>query len=350
MSGWIFEGSGVGLLGSEGLNALDNVNYASGNINQLPEHLLNSSGQLSLISDAHGGSGGLGGGGAGTASPASTLVGSWSGLLINLIWDASVQSAANWSAIEHAVISAAQIYTSHFATHALLNIEVGFGEVGGYTLPDNYLGATIPLGYGFDYGTVTTALAAADAGLVRSGWMAAGAVTAVGALAASTFFVASPEAKALGLVDPFSTAVDGYIGLGAGSALAFTGKIGAGQYDAVGVAAHEISEVMGRFGSEGSVGGLYTPLDLFRYSGQNLPDLTPSAGYFSTNMGVTALNNYNDPTNPNGGDAGDWATNSAPTDAYNAFGTPGVKMKVTATDLLEVAALGYRPVPGALTS
>jgi hypothetical protein len=274
----------------------------------------------------------------------------WSGLAINLIWDASVQSAANWSAIEHAVISAAQIYTSHFAAHALVNIEVGLGEVGGTTLAGNALGESETLAYGVDYATLTKTLAAADAGLVSKGLMAAGAVTAVSALAGTTMFVASAEAKALGLINPISTALDGYIGLGNSSALAFAGTIGANQYDAVGVAAHEISEVMGRIGIEGGTSGSYsTPLDLFRYSAANHPDLTPGAGYFSTNLGATALNNYNDPTNVNGGDAGDWATSSAATDAYNAFGVPGVRMQVTATDLLEVAALGYRPT-GAQTT
>jgi hypothetical protein len=349
MSGWIFEDSGVDRLASIGLNALDHINHPQRIVNQFPEYLLNDSGQISLISDAHGGSGALGGGGSGTGSPASTLVGSGSGLMINLIWDASVQGAANWSAVEHAVISAAQIYTSHFSTHALLNIQVGLGEVAGSTLGASDLGESETLAYGVDYATLTNTLAAADAGLVSKGLMAAGAVTAVSALAGSTMFVASAEAKALGLISPVSTAVDGYIGLANSSELAFAGTIAGTQYDAVGVAAHEISEVMGRLGIEGGTtsGSYSTALDLFRYAAAHQPALTPGAGYFSTNLGVTALNTFNNPTT--GGDAADWATSSAPTDAYNAFGTPGVKMQVTATDLLAVAALGYHP-SGALTT
>jgi hypothetical protein len=350
MSGWIFEDSGVDRLASIGLNAPDNINHTQRIVNQFPEYLLNDSGQISLISDAHGGSGSLGGGGGGaaTGSPASTLVGSGAGLMINLIWDASVQGAANWSAVENAVVSAAQIYTSHFSTHALLNIEVGLGEVAGSALGAGDLGESETLAYGVDYATLAKTLAAADAGLVSKGLMAAGAVTAVNALAGSTMFVASAEAKALGLISPVSTALDGYIGLANSSELAFAGTIAANQYDAVGVAAHEISEVMGRLGIEGGTSGSYsTALDLFRYSAAHQPALTPGAGYFSTNLGVTALNAFNNPAN--GGDAADWATSSAPTDAYNAFGAPGVKMQVTATDLLAVAALGYHP-SGALTT
>jgi hypothetical protein len=174
--------------------------------------------------------------------------------------------------------------------------------------------------------------------------MSAGAASD-SALSAKTFFVASTEAKALGLVSATGTAVDGYIGLTSGSALFYAasgGQIGSHQYDAVGVAAHEISEVMGRIGMEGSGSGYYTPLDLFRYTAAHQPDLTPSAGYFSTNFGVSALNSFNNPGN--GGDAADWATNAANArDAFDAFANPGVITNVSKTDLVEVASLGYRP-------
>lgn len=174
------------------------------------------------------------------------------------------------------------------------------------------------------------------------------AVTAVTALATKSFFVASAEAKALGVVNALSTVVDGYIGLAKGTILAFTGTPTSSQYDAVGVIAHELSEVMGRIGMEGSNGGYYTPLDLFRYSAAGTPDLTQSAGYFSTDLGATTLNTYNDPKN--GGDAADWATSTTNTlDAFDAFGNPGVVTQVTGADLLEVASLGYHPA-GAMTT
>jgi hypothetical protein len=102
---------------------------------------------------------------------------------------------------------------------------------------------------------------------------------------------------------------------------------------------------MGRLGMEGGGSGYYTPLDLFRYSGAHQPDLSPTPGYFSTNLGVTSANVYNDPSN--GGDAADWATTVGNSrDAYDAFDNPGVITNVTSTDLLEVAALGYHPVGG----
>ena len=102
--------------------------------------------------------------------------------------------------------------------------------------------------------------------------MAAGAFTPGGGIASGNFFVASAEAKALGLVKATTSGVDGYIGLGVSSIYypASGGHISPSQYDAVGVAAHELSEVMGRTGMLGAaLGGktnVYTPLDLFRFT------------------------------------------------------------------------------------
>ena len=318
------------------------------------QYLLGDDGQLTLISAAKGGTHGPPGSSPppppSTGSQTSTLVGAARGLQINLEWDTSVQSAANWSDIESAVVSAAQIFTANFATHAVLNIAVGLGEVNGQSI-GTALGESESLGYAVGYSTLTNALGAADAGLVSSGLMAAGATTDA-ALAGKTFFVASAEAKALGLINATSTAIDGYIGLASGNVLAFVGAPSASQYDAVGVAAHEISEVMGRIGIEGSgAHGYYTPLDLFRFSAPNTPVLTASPGYFSMDLGSTALNTYNDPRN--GGDGTDWATSSGnATDAYDAFGNPGVTTTVTKTDMLEVAALGYQIIgtPGPITA
>jgi hypothetical protein len=290
-----------------------------------------------------------------SASPASTLVGSSSGLQINLVWDASVRSSSNWAAIEAAVVAAAQIYTQDFSNHSVLNIAVGSGEVAGSKMGSNALGESESLGYITNYSAVKSALTASDAGLVKSGLMAATALTANNPPTSAEFFVTSAEAKALGLVSGSSTAIDGYIGIGNSSSMFFPangGKISSGQYDAVGVAAHELSEVMARVSLDGATLGavkdVYTPLDLFRYTAPNVRDLTPTTGYFSPMNGVggiTNLNAYNDPHN--GGDAADWASASIGAihgvinDAFDAFGTPGVITNVSPTDILEVAALGY---------
>jgi hypothetical protein len=280
---------------------------------------------------------------------ASTLVGAATGLDINLIWDNSVRSNANWSAIEAALITAAQIYTQAFSSHVVVNIAVGFGEIAGSSMGANALGESESYGYITNYSTVANSLNAADHGLVSSGLMSSNAVSVDGPPKNANFFITSAEAKAMGLVSGSSTAIDGYIGLTSSSSLLYFstngGTIGKSQYDAVGVAAHEISEVMGRIGMEGQTlspfSNVYTPLDLFRYQAPNVRDLTPTAGYFSTTDGVggaTSLNAYNNPRN--GGDAADWAS-TVLNDSYDAFGTPGVIMHVSSSDLLQVASLGY---------
>lgn len=321
------------------------------------EYLLSDSDELTPVTSAPhsasgSSSGSLGTTTTGSGSPGSTLVGSSNGLEINLIWDSSVQTSSDWKAIEAAVVSAAEIYTSTFSNHAVLNIEVGSGEVGGAALSSGALGESESLGYVTSYNTVVHALSNTDAGLVNSGLVSSHALGATSALTSDSFFVPSSEAKVLGLVSPTATAVDGYIGLASGSALYFPGNggaIGSTQYDAVGVAAHELSEVMGRIGMEGQAGAshtkLYTPLDLFRYLAPNSLDVTPTAAYFSTNAGVTDLLSYNNPQD--GGDAADLATSTANrTNSYDAFGTPGVIDSVTGSDLLEVAVLGYQVAPG----
>ena len=257
-----------------------------------------------------------------------------------------MRSNSDWSAVEQAVIAAAQVYTSAFSTHAVINVDVGLGEVNGSALNAGALGESESNGYLTSYATVQTALASHDAALVQSGLMAANAPAALSGLHGESFFVTSAEAKALNLTNATATGVDGFIGLTSSSALYFTadgGAIAPSQYDAVGVAAHELSEVLGRIGMEGQSLGthpnIYTPLDVFRYSAPNAPDIHPTAGYFSTNNGVINLGAYNNPANS--GDAADWASSSAARlNAFDAFATPGVAAQITA--FLEVAALGYQ--------
>jgi hypothetical protein len=321
----------------------------SGSSNLGQKYLLTSEDTLSQLGGAHPAHfRTLFGGGAHTSpSPTSTLVGSSDGLEINLVWDPSVRGSSNWKAIESSVVSAAEIYTQTFIGQAVVNIRVGYGEVGGQRMSRFALGESETNGYITDYTTATNALGAADAGLVSRGLMSADALTSNAPPTDANYFVPSAEAKVLGLTDSSSAGIDGYIGIGKSSVYFPTSgsSIGSSQYDGIGIAAHEISEVMGRIGLEGSSLGtyndVYSLLDLYRYEGPNVRDLTSSSGYFSLvdgADGATNLNTFNDGTN--GGDSGDWAS-SVLNDAYDAFGTPGVMTHVSPTDLLEVASLGY---------
>ena len=111
-----------------------------------------------------------------------------------------------------------------------------------------------------------------------------------------------------------------------------------GQHDAIGAFEHEISEVMGRVGSLGqhNGSGVYTPIDLFRYSSVGVRQLVYGPGYFSIN-GQTLLTEYNDPND--GADAVDWIP-GLQGDSYGG-NTTGVASLVGATDLEEMNVLGY---------
>jgi hypothetical protein len=202
------------------------------------------------------------------------------------------------------------------------------------------LGASSMNGYLVDYATAAAAVHAPAVGNDPT---------------TSDFFVATAEAKALGLTNPTSGAVDGSIGFGSSwSDSTSPGAVGPGQFDLQAVAQHEITEVMGRLGIEGqSVSGVpaYTPLDLFNFSAPGVLELSANGGYFSNDGGHTNLGTYNN-ASLNGGDIADWAsiTSAAQSgtitgpngyDAFDAFLPPGTPGQITPSDIAEMAALGY---------
>ena len=293
-------------------------------------------------------SGGGAHGAAGAASP-HTMVGSSNGLQFDLIWDPSVANAP--PGFKADVIHAAQFYSSLYSgTKETVAIDVGWGEVGGITLGAGDLGESLTNGYLTDYPTVTSVLGAQGFTFDASNEPVDGA-----------FFVPSAEAKALGLVNPYTTTPDGYIGFGtlAGTGYSWNtsaGNTAANQFDLESVVEHEMSEVMGRIGIEGSdpfgIGvPTYSVLDLFNYSSPGTLELSGNGGYFSLNDGVTALGTFND-ANPYGGDIADWASFSSAgashtiglppgeQDAYDAFGRPG-NAGLSLSDVLVDRTLGF---------
>ena len=118
----------------------------------------------------------------------------------------------------------------------------------------------------------------------------------------------------------------------------------AGDYDFIGVAEHELSEVMGRIpGLDQS--GFYTPNDLFRSTApgtRNLTAYTPGA-YFSINSGTTNLVPFN---TVSGADAQDYA--SPTPDSFNAFASPGETDPLTTAGITNVDVLGYHRIATSL--
>jgi len=274
------------------------------------------------------------------------LVGSAGGLQFNLIWDSSVSSAP--AGFESAAIAAASLYTGYYSNPEVINVHIGYGEVDGYRMGQGALGESMSYGYLESYSQVFSAL---QGNASSSSWAAQADVSlpTTDPTNGGSFFVSTAEAKALGQISGTGTATDGYVGLSSIYPFDYTPNTtpAFNQYDAIGTFAHELSEVMGRVGSLGSIFGanIYTPLDLFRYSNPGIRDLTAGPGYFSINNGTTNLGTYNNPQN--GGDASDWIP-TLQGDSYGS-GYAGVRAVVSPTDIIENSVLGYHMTASAKT-
>lgn len=118
-----------------------------------------------------------------------------------------------------------------------------------------------------------------------------------------------------------------------------------------GVVEHEITEILGRISGLASTPAEYNLLDLYRYTsaGQISTSASDQNVYFSVDGGKTVLMDYN--TSVAAGDLGDWATSGSTANALDAFNyaSPigGSATKLSAVDILEMQALGYKlnPVP-----
>ncbi len=164
---------------------------------------------------------------------------------------------------------------------------------------------------------------------------------------AGTWFVTRPQAKAIGLI-PDDLSNDGTTTFGTGNPFTFSGVIAPGTFDFQGIAAHEISEVMGRSGLSGrSLPGFpaqsFSLIDNFSYTGPGSKGLGGGAGNnFSIDNGTTLLKLWND-ADADGLDSRDWAPGS--NDSFNQFSDSGVINPVSAVDLQLMDVIGYDLVP-----
>ena len=128
-----------------------------------------------------------------------------SGLVINLHWDSSVASAS--AAFKDAVVAAASYLEKQFSNAVTLNINVGFGEVGGTKLSSGTLGSSQS-----SYTNVTySAFLAAYKSLPVDGTKASCLQSLpTGSPVSGSITLTTAQAKALNLSNV--TAIDGSIG------------------------------------------------------------------------------------------------------------------------------------------
>lgn len=263
------------------------------------------------------------------------------GLVINVVYDASVASAP--AGFKTAVQDVVEFYETHFSNPITITIDVGYGEIDGQSLQGDALGESEANLTSVSYAALQNALVT-NANAIGDAAAAASLPTA--SPVDGQYWVTTAEAKALGIAGP-STAVDGYAGFSAIPTLfdySDSGSIPSYEYDFVGVVAHEFSEIMGRSTMDGTMfdgAPGYEPLDFFHYSAPGVRDFSGTTpGYASPDGGVTNLNNFN--TDPNG-DFGDWAA-SAGNDSYDDASFPGTIDPVTPADLSVMNLLGWEPM------
>jgi hypothetical protein len=161
------------------------------------------------------------------------------------------------------------------------------------------------------------------------------------------------QAKAVGAIAS-DAVTDGTITFTNSQTFTFDPKNrGTGGYDFIGVAEHEISEVMGRITLNGNCCGnnspFVDPYDLFNFSGVGAHTVGNGAGrYFSVNNGTTNLRGYNNSA-LNGGDPQDW-DNAVLTSPYNASTDPNQAHSLSlAADIATLDVIGWdlvaTPVP-----
>jgi Dockerin type I domain len=265
-------------------------------------------------------------------------------LSFNLTFDSSTVGAP--AEFFTAFNDAIQFYETNFTDPITINLQVGWGKVNGQDLTPGFLGESQASQPGFfQYGTIKSRLVA-DA-------KSAADLTSIANMPASdftngaTFKLSRAQGKALGLTIGDGSALDGSVGFDKTATYTFdpNNRSVAGKVDFIGLAGHEITEVMGRFGlgQAGTGTGQYGAIDLFRYTSPGVLDLVPANGaYFSIDGGATVINTFN---GTGGGDLSDWA--GATSDSYNAFFTSGVKLATSAGDVTMMDVIGYdRLLPG----
>ena len=286
-----------------------------------------------------------------TLANGSTLVGASGGLQFDLVWDPSVASAP--AGFKSAAIAAASYFSNMFSNKEVVNIAVGYGEVGGASMGGD-LSDSYRLGTYESYASVSTALKkdAGDSSIQAQADSTLPATDPLGSAKSSPFgplpnyYTTYADAKALGLWSAAGTEIDGQIGLSSSLPFSYTEPVAKGTYDAIGCFEYEISSIMGRISSEGSLfgSGDHTPFDLFRFDAIGARDKGAGASdYFSIDDGKTRLAPFTNQFDPNA-----WA----PPVYADAFGyqSPGATDTVSPVDLAALAVIGYDPTPAGLAA
>jgi len=260
-------------------------------------------------------------------------------MTFNVTFDTSVTSQPNPLQIETAFINATLVFENLYTNAMTVNLTVSFSS--GVALGQS--------GFGLvgnpTYDQLTNALRAARTTAADSNSVAS--LPPSNPIGGDVWWIPNAECKALNGFLGVATndpGQDGSVTFSSTVTYTYdpTNRAVPGKFDFIGVAEHEISEVLGRgFGlNYGGLAGGNLPFDLFRFTNSvRTFNANDTNVYFSVDNGVTALKYFY--TNVNFGDVQDWQT-SSPDDSYDAFLILGQKAFLSSADLTALDVLGYK--------
>lgn len=278
--------------------------------------------------------------------------------LDNSLYNLSSTNPGLYTQITNDLQTLANFFASHFTNnpnnlthpeHAFL-VNVGWGEVFGSALPSGALGESSYSLYAVPSSSTQSAYAVLQqqfANIAVANETASGSQV-VNIPTQEPFSSSNPEfmvtaAQKHALNIPITSGTEGgSVGFSSGANTFFFDPTHpqANQYDFMGIAAHEISEVLGRVTLNGAKSGNlkeFASLDLFHFADSNGAPIYSgtTAGYFSVDNGTTNLTEFNASSS---GDHGDWATNA---DAFASSPVAGVDLPFSYADYLAMEAAGY---------
>jgi hypothetical protein len=266
-----------------------------------------------------------------------------SALTFNITYDSSVTVLTNAAQVEAAFATAAQTFSDIATNVATINITMYWGPVGPFTSGIGLGRSHFSLAGYFTYSEITNALRSHRASSNDTNSIAS--LPATDPTGSDKWLVPWAEARVLGLVNPNDLTQDGSVGFATNVNYTFdpNNRSVAGKFDFIGVAQHELSEVLGRssagFTDPGGIG--FVPYDLFRFTNAGVRSLSLSMttnAYFSVDNGVTALKSFY--TNDSAGDIQDWKSSAVP-DAFDAFVQASHVNPMGTNDITAMDVLGY---------
>jgi len=255
----------------------------------------------------------------------------------NVTFDTSVTSLTNAAQVEAAFTNATLVFQNLYTNAMTVNITVFFSS--GISLGESSTSFT----GNPTYAQLTNALRAARTTAADSNSVAS---LPPADPTDGPWWIPRAEAKALNGsfgVATNSATQDGAVYFLSTATYTFdaTNRAVSGEYDFIGVAEHEISEMLGRGYILNAGPNGFQPYDLFRFTSSGVRTFSTNVAgvYFSVDNGVTALKYFH--TDVNSGDLQDWQP-SSPADSYDYSITAGQKTFLSSADLTALDILGYK--------